>query len=193
MPHQTIFTLWPLFCTPQPSAENQSPFPTVTGKGLWPPTQPTTRSCSPATSVSLEGKPSHALRVDTGRLILFVPVDLCSFVDFFIEPGSLTVTLCKIRLFSKFYCLNIAEITCADPGGVENGFRSPRAENYSCGAILTYFCHPQFELRGEQTIQCEESGKFNASAPKCKGIQHQNFSIPFNRQRHDFWSNVIFR
>ncbi|KAJ6652259.1 hypothetical protein lerEdw1_012928 [Lerista edwardsae] len=71
----------------------------------------------------------------------------------------------------RVYC---GAIQCFAPQMPANGKHSREdSEVFTSGVFVKYSCKPGYNLIGETTIYCTESGTWNATAPKCEAVQCQ--------------------
>ncbi|NXO38057.1 SVEP1 protein, partial [Locustella ochotensis] len=62
-------------------------------------------------------------------------------------------------------------IQCARPKKILNGKYS--FTNFHYGQTVRYFCDRGFQLQGEETLRCLETGEWNTEVPSCKAINCQ--------------------
>ncbi|XP_066480759.1 complement receptor type 1-like [Tiliqua scincoides] len=61
-------------------------------------------------------------------------------------------------------------VLCSTPQTIANGKHNrEKSELFTSGVLVEYSCEPGYNLIGESTIYCTESGSWNSTAPKCEG------------------------
>ncbi|XP_010081196.1 PREDICTED: complement receptor type 1-like [Pterocles gutturalis] len=63
------------------------------------------------------------------------------------------------------------EVTCPQPPNIANGLHSGQTlDKFSWGATVYYSCKDGYELVGNVSIKCTESGAWSGPRPRCKAI-----------------------
>lgn len=58
------------------------------------------------------------------------------------------------------------EVHCSDPGAPENGYVQGTGP-YKAGDVVQFNCNPDFMMKGQPIIACQESGRWSGQLPKC--------------------------
>ncbi|NXN98955.1 CR2 protein, partial [Rhinopomastus cyanomelas] len=62
------------------------------------------------------------------------------------------------------------EVTCPRPPNIPNGLHSGLArDSFPQGATVSYSCKQGYQLLGNRTITCSESGEWSRAWPRCEG------------------------
>ncbi|NXS95400.1 CR2 protein, partial [Jacana jacana] len=62
------------------------------------------------------------------------------------------------------------EVTCPRPPNIANGLHSGQSlDKFSRGVSVHYSCRDGYELVGNVSISCAESGLWNGPLPRCEG------------------------
>ena len=88
------------------------------------------------------------------------PPPTCSSKEIIVCPGQL-----PILIRASFYLSLV--IDCMDPGTPANGMRE--LPSTTLGAVVTYTCNPNYELKGDENRTCEEDG-WSGGLPTCSGL-----------------------
>ncbi|NXO43694.1 DAF1 protein, partial [Locustella ochotensis] len=63
------------------------------------------------------------------------------------------------------------EVTCPRPPSIANGLHSGQSSGkFPRGVTVTYSCKEGFELLGNASITCTDSGLWSRSLPRCEGL-----------------------
>uniref|UniRef100_A0A674GT48 Sushi domain-containing protein n=1 Tax=Taeniopygia guttata TaxID=59729 RepID=A0A674GT48_TAEGU len=64
-----------------------------------------------------------------------------------------------------------AEVTCPRPPSIANGLPSGHPSgSFSRGVTVSYSCRPGFELLGNASVTCADSGLWSRPLPRCQGV-----------------------
>lgn len=58
-------------------------------------------------------------------------------------------------------------MSCPPPPSVTHGSFSPSKENYELGEVVEYSCYKDYEMEGQKTLSCSETGAFKPAPPMC--------------------------
>ncbi|NXE20886.1 CR2 protein, partial [Ardeotis kori] len=62
------------------------------------------------------------------------------------------------------------EVTCPQPPNIANGLHNGQSlEKFSRGVTLNYRCKDGYEMVGNMSIYCMETGVWSSPLPRCKG------------------------
>ncbi|XP_051902279.1 seizure protein 6 homolog isoform X2 [Hippocampus zosterae] len=122
------------------------------------------------------GNVQHSHRVNTGTRFA-----VGSSVQFFCNKGYIlsgsSVLTCYNRDSAKPKwsdrlpkCLPEKYEPCRNPGGASTSAQSSEKAFYQAGEMLTFSCHPGYELQGEATIYCipGHPSQWNSTPPACR-------------------------
>uniref|UniRef100_A0A674H7P5 Sushi domain-containing protein n=1 Tax=Taeniopygia guttata TaxID=59729 RepID=A0A674H7P5_TAEGU len=63
------------------------------------------------------------------------------------------------------------EVTCPRPPSIANGLPSGHPSgSFSRGVTVSYSCRPGFELLGNASVTCADSGLWSRPLPRCQGV-----------------------
>ncbi|NWI76268.1 DAF1 protein, partial [Dryoscopus gambensis] len=63
------------------------------------------------------------------------------------------------------------EVMCPRPPSIANGLHSGRSsDKFSRGVTVSYSCKEGFELLGNASITCTDSGAWSRPLPRCEGV-----------------------
>uniref|UniRef100_A0A8C9UHB3 Sushi domain-containing protein n=1 Tax=Serinus canaria TaxID=9135 RepID=A0A8C9UHB3_SERCA len=64
-----------------------------------------------------------------------------------------------------------AEVTCPRPPSIANGLHTGLSSgSFSRGVTVSYSCREGFELLGNESITCTDSGRWSRTLPRCEGL-----------------------
>ncbi|XP_019714465.1 seizure protein 6 isoform X2 [Hippocampus comes] len=128
------------------------------------------------------GNVQHSHRVNTGTRFA-----VGSSVQFFCNKGYIlsgsSVLTCYNRDSAKPKwsdrlpkCLPEKYEPCRNPGGPSTSAQSSEKAFYQAGEMLTFSCHPGYELQGEATIYCipGHPSQWNSTPPACRASSSRN-------------------
>ncbi|NWZ01976.1 CR2 protein, partial [Loxia curvirostra] len=63
------------------------------------------------------------------------------------------------------------EVTCPRPPSIANGLHSGLSSgSFSRGVTVSYSCREGFQLLGNESITCTDSGRWSRTLPRCEGL-----------------------